>query len=204
MTRKTALIISTIVTTFVLLLAVGVFFTVRNATQVKAANDQASVPATEPASVPASDTAGSPTLDPALVQTLQDRDAAYQQMINEANSRLAQAQQEQQALQAQLAALTQPSITATVTAPTVATISMQQAAQVAETYLRRKDVYSVEVATLNGTNVYLVTFSSGDLVYVGLDGKVISVKRASSVASTRPSNNHGHENESNDHEGGGD
>jgi hypothetical protein len=81
-------------------------------------------------------------------------------------------------------------------------ISMQQAANVASTYLHRKDVYSVEVVALNGTNVYLVTFSSGDLVYVGLDGKVISVKRASSVASTGPSKNHGHENESDDHEGG--
>jgi hypothetical protein len=197
MTRKTALIISTIITTFILLLSAGIFVTVHNAAQVNAANDMATVPA--------SDAASASTLDPALVQILQDREAAYQEMINQANARLAQAQQEQQALQAQLAALTQPTITTTVTSPPVASISMEQAAQVAETYLRRKDVYSVESISLKGASVYLVTFSSGDQVYVSLDGNIISVQRAKSVASSNSSHSDDdHESDHEDHRGGDD
>jgi uncharacterized membrane protein YkoI len=197
MTRKTALIISTIVTTFVLLLAVGVFFTVRNATQVKAAPEQAN----DQTSIKASDTTLSPTLDPALVQTIQDREAAYQEMINQANARLAQAQQEEQALQAQLAALTQPTITPTVASAPVVMISMRQAAEIAAEYMHDKNVYSVELVQLNGANVYQVTLSSGDLVLVGLDGSVISVQRTSNVASNRPSHDDNHEREHDDHEG---
>ncbi len=200
MPRKTALIISTLITTFVLILAVGIFFTVRNATQVKAAGDQTN----DPASLPTSDITTAPTLDPALVQTIQDREAAYQAMINQANARLAQAQQEEQALQAQLAALTQPTITPTVTSAPVSMISMREAAQIAASYLHDKDVYSVELVQLNSANVYQVTFSSGDLVFVSLDGNVISVERASNVASTRPSHSDDHEREHDDHYEGGD
>ncbi len=201
MTRKTALIISTLITTFVLILAVGIFFTVRNATQVKAAGDQTN----DPASLPTSDITTAPTLDPALVQTIQDREAAYQAMINQANARLAQAQQEEQALQAQLAALTQPTITPTVTSAPVSMISMREAAQIAASYLHDKDVYSVELVQLNSANVYQVTFSSGDLVFVSLDGNVLSVQRASNVASTHSSYSDDHEREhDDDHEGGDD
>lgn len=205
MTRKTALIISTIVTTFVLLLAVGVFLTVRSAAQVKAANDAAAAASSDTAGASPSDYAAQPTLDPSLVQSIQDREAAYQELINQANARLAQAQQEQQALQAQLAAMTQPTITSTVESNPVAYISMEQAAKVAATYLGRSDVYSVETVSSNGANIYKVTFSSGDVVYVSLDGSVLSVQRARGVAVTRPSHSDdSHEDDHEDHHSGGD
>ncbi|MGC1377218.1 MAG: hypothetical protein WA821_13395 [Anaerolineales bacterium] len=64
---------------------------------------------------------------------------------------------------------TQP---ATATAPTQ--VSPEQAASIASQFMKKTDVYSVEGFSLNGVNVYKVVFSSGDIVYVGLDGAVIS------------------------------
>jgi hypothetical protein len=65
------------------------------------------------------------------------------------------------------------------TAPTVAPtpVGPLEAAGIASKFLNKTDVYSVESTTLNGANVFLVTFSSGDLVYVGLDGTVISTSK---------------------------
>ena len=64
---------------------------------------------------------------------------------------------------------TQP---ATPTAPVQ--VGPEQAASIAAQFMNKTDVYSVESFSLNGVNVYKVVFSSGDIVYVGLDGKVIS------------------------------
>ena len=47
-----------------------------------------------------------------------------------------------------------------------------QAAALAAEVLGRDDLFSVEVVDLNGETVYLVTFSSGDLVYVSFDGQI--------------------------------
>lgn len=51
----------------------------------------------------------------------------------------------------------------------------EQAAALAAQILGRDDLYSVEVTDLNGETVYMVTFSSGDLVYVSLDGQIRSI-----------------------------
>jgi len=51
----------------------------------------------------------------------------------------------------------------------------EEAATLAAEVLGHDDLYSVEVTDLNGENVYLVTFSSGDLVYVSLDGQIRSI-----------------------------
>jgi len=51
----------------------------------------------------------------------------------------------------------------------------EQAAALAAQVLGHDDLFSVEVTDLNGETVYLVTFSSGDLVYVSLDGQVRSI-----------------------------
>ncbi len=51
----------------------------------------------------------------------------------------------------------------------------QEAAGLAAQVLGRDDLYSVEVSDLNGETVYMVTFSSGDLVYVSLDGQIRSI-----------------------------
>jgi hypothetical protein len=50
-----------------------------------------------------------------------------------------------------------------------------QASALAAQVLGHDDLYSVEVTDLNGESVYLVTFSSGDLVYVSMDGQIRSI-----------------------------
>ena len=51
----------------------------------------------------------------------------------------------------------------------------EEAAGLAAQVLGREDLYSVEVTDLNGETVFMVTFSSGDLVYVSLDGQIRSI-----------------------------
>lgn len=67
---------------------------------------------------------------------------------------------------------TQVEPTATAAVP----VTPEQAASIAAQYMKKTDVYSVESASLNGANVFKVIFSSGDVVYVGLDGIVISTE----------------------------
>ncbi len=63
-------------------------------------------------------------------------------------------------------------------------VSPEAAAGIAAQFMNKQDVYSVESATLEGANVYKVVFSSGDIVYVGLDGKVISTTKLQPVVVT--------------------
>ena len=51
----------------------------------------------------------------------------------------------------------------------------EEAAALAAQVLGHDDLFSVEATDLNGETVYMVTFSSGDLVYVSLDGQVRSI-----------------------------
>jgi uncharacterized membrane protein YgcG len=51
----------------------------------------------------------------------------------------------------------------------------EEAAALAAQVLGHDDLYSIEVTDLNSETVYLVTFSSGDLVYVSLDGQIRSI-----------------------------
>lgn len=62
------------------------------------------------------------------------------------------------------------------TAITVAQVSPEQAASIAAQFMNKTDVYSVETFALNGVNVFKVVFSAGEIVYVGLDGVVISTE----------------------------
>ena len=75
---------------------------------------------------------------------------------------------------------TQPqtkSVSNTIPAQEVQSFNLtpEQAAGLAAQVLGREDLYSVEVADLNGETVFLVTFTSGDLVYVSLDGQIRSI-----------------------------
>ena len=60
------------------------------------------------------------------------------------------------------------------------------AAAAAAKVLGRTDVYITEYAQLNGADVYLVSFLSGDLVYVGLDGQVISTSKQDPIGTYQP------------------
>ena len=62
-------------------------------------------------------------------------------------------------------------------APTSQEVTPEEAASIASAYLGLKDVYAVENAVINSVAVYKVIFSSGDIVYVGLDGRILQVER---------------------------
>jgi hypothetical protein len=77
-----------------------------------------------------------------------------------------------------------------VSSPTTAAISPEDAAKVAARYLGRGDLYSVESSSLNGASAYMITFSSGDVVYVSPEGQVVGYVPApaiSSIGSSSPS-----------------
>ena len=64
------------------------------------------------------------------------------------------------------------------TSSTVAgSVSIEQAADLASNVIGRTDLYAAENAQLDGVDAYLVTFSSGDIVYISLDGKVLSISK---------------------------
>lgn len=86
-----------------------------------------------------------------------------------------------------------PSSPAAAMVPAVTQVTPEQAAAIAARYLGRQDVYAVENALLDSVAVYKVIFSSGDIVYVGLDGQILrvenphlSISEGSSHASSLP------------------
>ena len=60
----------------------------------------------------------------------------------------------------------------------------EQAAALAAQLLGRTDLYSVETADLNGASVFMVTFSSGDVVYISPDGQILAVTKLQSTVTT--------------------
>lgn len=172
--NKTAVSISVALTVFALMVIGGVIFTVRAAAgRAAAAGDLAASSAATAA--PAST---APALDPALQQTIAARDAAYQQEIAQANARLAEAQQQEQSLQAQIDALKTVSAQPEPAAPAAQAITPQAAVQLASTAIHQTRVYTVESASYRGAQAYKVTFSSGTVVYVGLDGSILATQPA--------------------------
>ncbi len=85
--------------------------------------------------------------------------------------------------QTPVAALTTPNL---ADAPAPGTVRIFDAAAEAANVLGRRDVYTTEYAQLNGSDVYLVTFLSGDLVYVSLDGQVVSTSKANPLDPYQP------------------
>ena len=70
--------------------------------------------------------------------------------------------------------------------PAAGNVRIYDAAEAAAKVLGRTDVYITEYAQLNGADVYLVSFLSGDLVYVGLDGQVISTSKQDPIGTYQP------------------
>lgn len=70
--------------------------------------------------------------------------------------------------------------------PAAGNVRIYDAAAAAAKVLGRTDVYITEYAQLNSADVYLVSFLSGDLVYVGLDGQVISTSKQDPIGTYQP------------------
>ena len=95
-----------------------------------------------------------------------------------------------------LAAQTQPAVVEVVNAPQptqvqATTITPDAAGALASKVINRTDLFSAELTQLNGVDVYLVTFSSGDLVYVSLDGQILSISKLPVTTIVQKSSNRG-------------
>ena len=128
--NKTAFVISAVLTAFLLTIVGGVVFTLRGvgtANAAQAANTQALQANT--------DTLPAQGLDPQTQQEVLQREATYQNLIAQANERLVQAQQKQQELQAQLAAM-RTTTDNSAQDPATVSVAPEQAAQIAALYLK--------------------------------------------------------------------
>jgi len=81
--------------------------------------------------------------------------------------------------------------------PQPVNLTAEQAADLASQVMGDTDLFSVEVTELNGESVYLVTFSSGNLVYISLDGRILSIDKLDVVVVSVPADNNGKNNNNN-------
>ncbi len=65
-------------------------------------------------------------------------------------------------------------------------ITPVEAAQLAAEVVGNTNLLSAETSTFNGLDVYLVTFTNNDYVYVGLDGQILGVQVAPVVMNAAP------------------
>ena len=184
--KKTALVISIAVTALVLIVLGGIFTSVQSNAKAAAQSD-----IKLPSNLPA--TTG---LDPAIQQALDAREQSYQDLIAQANQRIDQLQQENQQLRDQLNAQ-QSGQTASQSAMG---LNPDQAAQLAANYLGETDLYSLESGTFNGIPVYKVTFSTGSVILVGMNGQIVAQQIVSNSNNSAPSQPFGEHEE---HEGQG-
>jgi hypothetical protein len=86
---------------------------------------------------------------------------------------------------------------------TQAALTPEQAAQLATQVVGNTNLLSAESSNVNGTNAYKITFTNNDVVYVGLDGQILSVQVAPVVVNvaapvqTTKNKNKGNNNSSN-------
>ena len=104
-----------------------------------------------------------------------------------------------------MAAQTQPTAVEMVSAmPTqAAAITPEAAAALASQVINRTDLFSAEITQFNGVDVYLITFSSGDLVYVSFDGQILSISKIAVTVINQPASNGGGGNNGNQNNTGG-
>ena len=162
--NKPALIFSAFLSAIILTIIGGVIYTVRGAESAQASQTEEIVQTKQIVQTESIEQAIS--LDPVLEQEILTREAAYRELIAQANVRLA----EQQLM-----------ITATqASAPdaVVLQITAEEAAVFASRHIGKTSIYSIEGVNFNGNMVYKVTFTKGDVVYVSLYGDIVSVELA--------------------------
>lgn len=75
--------------------------------------------------------------------------------------------------------------------PVVAGITIYEAATAAANVLGRTDLYTVENSQFNGAAAYLATFASGDILYLSLDGQVLSASKGAAPTIKQPTSHRG-------------
>ena len=87
-----------------------------------------------------------------------------------------------------------------VPSPTPTVVTPEEAAQLAAQVVGHENLLSAETSNFNGIDAYLITFTNNDVVYVGLDGQILSVQVAPvfvNVAPPASNNNNKNNNQSN-------
>jgi hypothetical protein len=124
--------------------------------------------------------------------------SAYQQVVKINTAAAAQKASSQQA-QVEFAPVPTEAV---ITTPLV--VTAEEATTIAVDFLGDPNVYSVEVVDYEGAPTYLVTFSSGDLVYVSSTGMVVANMKIQPVVVAASSGGNGGGGQGNNNSGGGD
>jgi len=85
-----------------------------------------------------------------------------------------------------------------------AVISPEEATTIAVEFLGDSEVYSVEVVDYQGVPAFLVTFSSGQLIYVSPKGEIIGIGKLEPVVVSIPPKRNDNQGSSNYTSSGGD
>lgn len=101
-------------------------------------------------------------------------------------------------------ATAQPTMEASSIPTMPAVISPEQATTIATEFLGDNNVYSVEVVDYQGVPAFLVTFSSGQLIYVSPKGEIIGISKLEPVVVSIPPQRNNNGGSSNNTVSGGD
>lgn len=140
----------------------------------------------------------SATLTVFLLATMFGVVSAYQQIVR--NNDMASAQQPSQKAISQPVSVVLAIPTAMESTPLV--VTAEEATTIAVNFLNDPNVYSVEVVDYQGAPTYLVTFSSGDLVYVSSDGVVVENTKLQPIVIAVSNNSNGGGGQANNGGGG--
>ena len=91
----------------------------------------------------------------------------------------------------------------TAPTPTQTIVTPEEAAQLAVQVIGHDSPLSAESANLNGVDAYKITFTNNDIVYVGIDGQILSVQVAPVVVSVEVPVKAKKNNNNNNNNGGG-
>lgn len=97
--------------------------------------------------------------------------------------------------QSQSPATPAPTETSLPTPTKTLTVTPEEAAQLAAQVVDNTNLLSAESSNFNGLNAYKITFTNNDVVYIGLDGQILSVQVAPVVVNVAvPVKHKNHEN----------
>lgn len=187
MNQKTALLISAVVTSFLLVVAGGVAARVIGPATAPAPTDP-------PTSLPPT-----ATIDPAVQAAIQQREATYQQEIQQANAQLQEAYAKQQELANQLAQAQQAGASGGASAYPISSdvaitiaLNAAQGAQLAR---------APELVRFEGRVAYEVTMDRGKVYVDAISGQVLANTAAtfSAPPAQAPTSSGSHEGEHEEH-----
>jgi len=91
-----------------------------------------------------------------------------------------------------------------VPAPTPTILTLEEAAQLAAQVVGHDNLLSAETSNFNGVDAYLIKFTNNDVVYVDLNGQMLSVQVAPVFVNVAPpanqNNNQNNNNRGEDHD----